>query len=60
MSEIITSSGGVVDKFIGDSLMCFWNAPNRIRSHPSVACEAAILSQQKLAALRESNSLFDF
>lgn len=53
MSNIILESGGVVDKYIGDAVMAFWNAPLYVKDHASIACSVALRSQQRLAFLRE-------
>lgn len=50
-SNLILFSGGTVDKFIGDAIMAFWNAPEEVEDHPSVACEVALACQERLAAL---------
>ena len=42
MTEHIRVRNGTVDKFIGDSIMAFWNAPNKIDGHPRLACRAAL------------------
>jgi len=52
MSDIVQSTGGLVDKYIGDSVMAFWNAPNPVQNHEWSACEAAITSQNRLRELR--------
>ena len=41
-SNLILMSGGTVDKFVGDAIMAFWNAPQTVRDHPNVACEVAL------------------
>jgi adenylate cyclase len=38
----IISRSGTIDKFIGDSVMAFWNAPGKIDGHPAKACEAML------------------
>jgi adenylate cyclase len=45
------AEGGTVDKFIGDSVMVFWNAPHLQSDHVERACSAA------LAARAASDSL---
>ena len=52
MSQIILENQGVVDKFIGDAVMAFWNAPFILEDHAAVGCKAALQSQAKLAELR--------
>ncbi len=52
MTQCVKSHEGTMDKFIGDALMAFWNAPVNVEEHPRKAVLAAIEMQQKLAALR--------
>ncbi|WFU61289.1 MULTISPECIES: adenylate/guanylate cyclase domain-containing protein [Bradyrhizobium] len=42
MSEAIMSHHGTIDKFIGDAVMAFWNAPADDPDHVSHACEAVL------------------
>lgn len=53
MTEVIRDGHqGVIDKFIGDAVMAFWNAPQDQPNHASLACKAALDCQKKLVALR--------
>ena len=54
MTQVIASQKGTVDKFIGDAIMAFWGAPAPAPDHAALACETAILSQRRLAALRSA------
>jgi len=38
----VESTGGTVDKYIGDALMVLWNAPGRDDEHPGSACRGAL------------------
>ena len=52
MTGVIGSRDGTVDKFMGDGIMALWGAPNPLEDHAALACEAALLAQKKLAAMR--------
>jgi len=41
MTKIILSHGGTIDKFMGDCIMAFWNAPIECENHPQKAVNAA-------------------
>jgi adenylate cyclase len=42
LSNAILARGGTIDKFMGDAVMAFWNAPLDTPDHPRAACEAAL------------------
>lgn len=41
MTKIILSHGGTIDKFMGDCIMAFWNAPIECPNHEEMAVTAA-------------------
>lgn len=51
MVGIVTRSGGVVDKFIGDAIMAVWGAPHSSGRDPEAAIEACIEMRKALAEL---------
>ncbi len=51
LSSIIAKYGGVVDKYIGDGALAFWNAPHDNPEHALQACRAAIACQKGIAEL---------
>src|SRR5204862_1228361 len=42
MTDIILSRRGTIDKYIGDCIMAFWNAPLDDPDHAEHACESAM------------------
>ena len=51
MTKHIVSHQGTLDKYIGDSIMAFWNAPTTIAGHERKACEAALAMRAELKQL---------
>lgn len=52
----ITENLGTIDKFIGDSIMAFWNAPVDVPNHPLRACLAALGMRQTLVRLNDTDA----
>jgi adenylate cyclase len=52
MTEIIQAEGGTVDKYEGDAIIAFWNAPLEVPDHAIKVVRAALNCQAKLAELR--------
>ncbi|MEM7225358.1 MAG: CHASE2 domain-containing protein [Pseudomonadota bacterium] len=53
MTEAVLDHQGTIDKYIGDCLMAFWNAPLADEAHGRNACQAALEMQRLLARLNE-------
>ncbi|MFD1328130.1 CHASE2 domain-containing protein [Mycoplana ramosa] len=51
LSEIVLGHGGTIDKYIGDCLMAFWNAPLDDDDHANHAVAAAIDMLARMEAL---------
>ena len=55
MARIIQKeTGGTIDKFIGDAIMTFWNAPEPVADHARKACLAALRCREAGRALSKS------
>lgn len=52
MTDVILERRGTIDKYMGDCVMAFWNAPLDDPDHARHACDAALAM---MAALRELN-----
>lgn len=55
MTRIITWNNGTLDKFIGDGIMAFWNAPADIQKHKFWAFKSGV---EMLTALGDLNRTF--
>ena len=51
MTDIIIKNGGTIDKFMGDCIMAFWNAPLDNDKHREMAVKSAMEMQIELALL---------
>ena len=54
MSGEVLRSGGTVDKYIGDSIMAFWGAPQPCHEHAKQACLTALANRARLKELRDA------
>ena len=54
MTEIITERQGTIDKYIGDCIMAFWNAPLDDPDHVEHAVQAAQAMRRKLVELNRA------
>jgi Predicted transmembrane sensor domain len=54
LGAAIVSQQGTIDKFMGDAVMAFWNAPVDIDRHPERACRAALAMREALERLNLS------
>ncbi|OGV66652.1 MAG: hypothetical protein A2283_08290 [Lentisphaerae bacterium RIFOXYA12_FULL_48_11] len=52
MTDIIYDEGGTIDKYEGDAIIAFWNAPLDLKDHQKHAVMAAIRCNKKLGELR--------
>lgn len=53
LTQIIQLNKGVIDKYIGDSIMSFWGAPIPDSEHASHACEAALAGRSVVDRLNQ-------
>lgn len=54
MSEAVMDNGGTIDKYIGDSIMAFWNAPLDDPDHANHACQATLEMRRRLSILNKT------
>ncbi len=54
MSQSVLDHDGTIDKYIGDCLMAFWNAPLPVEAHARAACLTVLDMREQLAALNEA------
>jgi len=53
MTDVIIANGGTIDKFMGDCIMAFWNAPITNKNHATLAVKSAIEMQKELKILNK-------
>ncbi len=52
MTDIMLESGGVIDKYIGDAIMCFWGAPREMQDHAVRACKGALACKSEMSRMQ--------
>jgi adenylate cyclase len=53
MTESVLQQDGTIDKYVGDSMIAFWNAPLDMADHAARACAAALAMEAALDRLNE-------
>ncbi len=53
MVESIMHHQGTVDKFIGDAIMAYWNAPHHVNNHADKAIQSALQQMQQLKRVNQ-------
>jgi class 3 adenylate cyclase/CHASE2 domain-containing sensor protein len=53
MTDLIMASGGTIDKYMGDAIMAFWNAPLDDPVHVEHGCRAALAMRAELVRLNK-------
>ena len=54
MTDIILKNGGTIDKYMGDCIMAFWNAPLDCIGHKRLAVKSAIQMERKLKIMNQN------
>ena len=54
MTTIILKNGGTIDKYMGDCIMAFWNAPIDCKNHRELAVKSAIEMKTKLDQMNKT------
>ncbi len=54
MTDIILKNEGTIDKYMGDCIMAFWNAPIDCKNHRELAVKSAKEMKQKLALMNKT------
>ena len=53
LTDAILARQGTIDKYMGDCIMAFWNAPMEDEQHPHHACESALVMFEELEQLNQ-------
>src|SRR5260221_14661481 len=56
---VVEKFGGTLDKFVGDGIVAFFNAPAPEEQHAAVACEAALEVVHRLSDLEAARRATD-
>lgn len=55
MTKILLINQWTLDKYIGDAVMAFFNAPLEVDNHEFLACKTALMQQKKLKSINQRN-----
>ncbi|NNF76677.1 MAG: adenylate/guanylate cyclase domain-containing protein, partial [Rhizobiales bacterium] len=53
MSDTLMEHGATIDKYIGDAIMAFWNAPLDVDDHATKSCSGALAMLERLKDVRK-------
>jgi adenylate cyclase len=56
MTDVLMNNGATIDKYMGDAIMAFWNAPLAVPEHRRQACRSVLQMQEALAELNRNFS----
>jgi adenylate cyclase len=57
LTNAILARKGTIDKYMGDAIMAFWNAPLDDKEHQLNACEAAVEMLERIDVLNQQREL---
>lgn len=57
VAEVVKRHSGTLDKYIGDCVMAYWNAPNRNEKHALACVQAAIDAQRAIHDLNDKRQM---
>jgi adenylate cyclase len=60
LTQRITDEQGILDKYIGDAVMAFWNMPRAVADHETKAVRAALACRTAIPALADKGWPIDF
>lgn len=55
LADVIQDNEGAIDKYIGDSIMAFWNAPLDVEDHQRKACKTALKMVEAVEKLNKED-----
>ena len=53
MTAIVLEERGTLDKYIGDAIMAFWNAPEDVEDHADRSLRTAVIMQRRMHELNQ-------
>ena len=57
MTDAVLENGGMLDKYIGDAVMAFFNAPVDVANHADATCKTALVMIERLEILNHQLSI---